>query len=58
MLKFFDVDPGSGRERTRIRDKHLGFATLNRRHVCLGMVARQQEDPFLWDPWARRLLDR
>jgi hypothetical protein len=29
ILKFFDVDPGSGMEKTRIRDKHPGSATLS-----------------------------
>ncbi len=28
ILQFFDVDPGSGREKIWIRDKHLGSATL------------------------------
>ncbi len=28
ILKFFNADPGSGMEKTRIRDKHLGSATL------------------------------
>ncbi len=28
ILKFFDVDPGSGMEKIRIRDKHPGSATL------------------------------
>jgi hypothetical protein len=29
MLQFFDVDPGSGMEKSRIRDKHPVSATLN-----------------------------
>jgi hypothetical protein len=28
ILEFFDVDPGSGMEKIRIRDKHPGSATL------------------------------
>ncbi len=28
ILKFFDEDPGSGMEKSRIRDKHPGSATL------------------------------
>jgi hypothetical protein len=28
ILKFFDADPGSGMEKSRIRDKHPGSATL------------------------------
>jgi hypothetical protein len=28
ILKFFDVDPGSGMEKIRIWDKHPGSATL------------------------------
>jgi hypothetical protein len=28
MLKFFDVDPGSGKEKSRIREKHPGTVTL------------------------------
>jgi hypothetical protein len=28
ILKFFDADPGSGMEKTWIRDKHPGSATL------------------------------
>jgi hypothetical protein len=27
ILKFLDADPGSGMERSRIRDKHPGSAT-------------------------------
>ncbi len=29
LPKFFDADPGSGMEKSRIRDKHPGFATLD-----------------------------
>jgi hypothetical protein len=28
ILKFFDEDPGSGMEKSQIRDKHPGSATL------------------------------
>jgi hypothetical protein len=28
ILEFFDVDPGAGMEKIRIRDKHPGSATL------------------------------
>ncbi len=28
IVKFFDADPGSGMEKSRIRDKDPGFATL------------------------------
>jgi hypothetical protein len=28
ILKFFDADPGSGMEKSRIREKHPGSATL------------------------------
>ncbi len=29
ILKFFDVEPGPGMEKIRIRDKHPGSATLH-----------------------------
>jgi hypothetical protein len=36
-LKFFDADPGSGMEKSRIRDKHPGSATLLGRFQVHGL---------------------
>jgi hypothetical protein len=43
ILKFCDADPGSGMEKSRIRDKHPGSATL----LTSGTTLTSLPDPFL-----------
>jgi hypothetical protein len=54
ILKFFDADPGwkqfgSGMEKSRIRDKHPGSATLHESLRCLeyAIIAKHKKQAIL-----------
>jgi hypothetical protein len=56
ILKFFDADPewkqfGSGMEKSRIRDKHPGSATLHDSLRCLeyAIIAKHKKSNFTTD---------
>jgi hypothetical protein len=52
ILKFFNADPGSGMEKSRIRDKHPGSATLiqihletEKRLMSVALISDHADDP-------------